>query len=57
MRSGGVGYLLKDRVANVGDFLDAITRVAGLPRVIIVRRDALGGGGLGKTGPHDRQGH
>jgi len=28
MRSGGVGYLLKDRVANVGDFLDAIARVA-----------------------------
>jgi DNA-binding NarL/FixJ family response regulator len=28
MRSGGVGYLLKDRVANVGDFVDAITRVA-----------------------------
>ncbi|MGH3177340.1 MAG: response regulator, partial [Streptosporangiaceae bacterium] len=28
MRSGGVGYLLKDRVANVSDFLDAIARVA-----------------------------
>ena len=27
-RSGGVGYLLKDRVANVGEFIDAITRVA-----------------------------
>ncbi len=25
---GGVGYLLKDRVADVGDFIDAITRVA-----------------------------
>ncbi|MEJ2886971.1 response regulator transcription factor [Actinomycetospora aeridis] len=25
---GGVGYLLKDRVADVGDFLDAIARVA-----------------------------
>jgi len=24
----GVGYLLKDRVADVGDFLDALTRVA-----------------------------
>jgi DNA-binding NarL/FixJ family response regulator len=24
----GVGYLLKDRVADVGDFVDAITRVA-----------------------------
>src|SRR6185437_10715080 len=28
MFSGGVGYLLKDRVANVGEFIDAITRVA-----------------------------
>ncbi len=26
--AGGVGYLLKDRVANVGEFIDAITRVA-----------------------------
>jgi len=25
----GVGYLLKDRVADVGEFLDALTRVAG----------------------------
>ncbi|WP_162605528.1 response regulator transcription factor [Jiangella ureilytica] len=25
----GVGYLLKDRVAHVGDFLDALDRVAG----------------------------
>src|SRR5215831_18148850 len=28
MRPGGVGYLLKDRVANVGEFIDAIDRVA-----------------------------
>jgi DNA-binding NarL/FixJ family response regulator len=27
-RSGGVGYLLKDRVANVAEFADAITRIA-----------------------------
>ncbi|MEE6311113.1 response regulator transcription factor [Plantactinospora veratri] len=26
-QSGGVGYLLKDRVAQVGEFLDALTRV------------------------------
>ncbi|TDQ53144.1 LuxR C-terminal-related transcriptional regulator [Actinorugispora endophytica] len=26
---GGVGYLLKDRVARVGDFVDALNRVAG----------------------------
>ena len=28
-RCDGVGYLLKERVADVGDFLDALTRVAG----------------------------
>ncbi len=28
-RSAGVGYLLKDRVADVGDFVDALARVAG----------------------------
>ncbi len=27
-RSAGVGYLLKDRVADVGDFIDALARVA-----------------------------
>jgi DNA-binding NarL/FixJ family response regulator len=27
-RNGGVGYLLKDRVANIGQFLDAVHRVA-----------------------------
>jgi DNA-binding NarL/FixJ family response regulator len=27
-RSGGVGYLLKDRVTNVGEFVDALRRVA-----------------------------
>src|SRR5205823_3308388 len=27
-RAGGVGYLLKDRVAEVSDFLDALRRVA-----------------------------
>jgi DNA-binding NarL/FixJ family response regulator len=27
-RSGGVGYLLKDRVTNVGEFVDAVRRVA-----------------------------
>jgi DNA-binding NarL/FixJ family response regulator len=26
---GGVGYLLKDRVSDVGDFVDAVRRVAG----------------------------
>jgi DNA-binding NarL/FixJ family response regulator len=28
MRSAGVGYLLKDRVANVAEFTDAIARIA-----------------------------
>jgi DNA-binding NarL/FixJ family response regulator len=28
-RRGGVGYLLKDRVAEIADFLDALARVAG----------------------------
>lgn len=28
-RNGGVGYLLKDRVANVGQFIDAVRQVAG----------------------------
>ncbi len=28
-RAGAVGYLLKDRVAEVADFLDALARVAG----------------------------
>jgi DNA-binding NarL/FixJ family response regulator len=28
MSTGGVGYLLKDRVANVADFTDAIVRIA-----------------------------
>ncbi|WP_432991664.1 LuxR C-terminal-related transcriptional regulator [Dactylosporangium sp. CA-233914] len=26
---GGVGYLLKDRVSNIGEFIDAVRRVAG----------------------------
>ncbi|WP_432827222.1 LuxR C-terminal-related transcriptional regulator [Dactylosporangium sp. CA-092794] len=26
---GGVGYLLKDRVSNIGEFIDAVERVAG----------------------------
>jgi DNA-binding NarL/FixJ family response regulator len=28
-RAGGVGYLLKDRIANVAQFVDAVRRVAG----------------------------
>ena len=51
---GGVGYLLKDRVADVREFVDALTRVAGGgtaldPEVVAQllgasgRTDALGG--------------
>lgn len=47
--SGGVGYLLKDRVSDVGEFVDAVRRVAGGgtamdPEVIsqlLVRREPL----------------
>ena len=53
-RAGGVGYLLKDRVAEVSDFLDALRRVAEGETVLdpeVVsqlfsatrRTDALGG--------------
>jgi DNA-binding NarL/FixJ family response regulator len=57
----GVGYLLKDRVADVSDFIDAITRVAAggtvLDPEVVARllnagrhRDALG-----KLTPRERQ--
>jgi DNA-binding NarL/FixJ family response regulator len=47
---GGVGYLLKDRVANVSQFIDAVRRVAGGgtamdPEVVsqlLARREPLG---------------
>jgi DNA-binding NarL/FixJ family response regulator len=29
VRAGGIGYLLKDRVSNVAQFVDAVRRVAG----------------------------
>jgi DNA-binding NarL/FixJ family response regulator len=49
-RTGGVGYLLKDRVSNVGQFVDAVRRVAGGgtvmdPEVVsqlLARREPLG---------------
>ncbi len=49
-RHGGVGYLLKDRVSNVGQFVDAVRRVAGGgtvmdPEVVsqlLARREPLG---------------
>jgi DNA-binding NarL/FixJ family response regulator len=43
--SGGVGYLLKDRVARVAEFLDALDRVAGGAAVLdpLVRAQVLAG--------------
>ncbi len=49
-RNGGVGYLLKDRVSDVGQFVDAVRRVAGGgtamdPEVVsqlLARREPLG---------------
>ena len=49
-RTGGVGYLLKDRVSNVAQFVDAVRRVAGGgtamdPEVVsqlLARREPLG---------------
>jgi DNA-binding NarL/FixJ family response regulator len=45
----GVGYLLKDRVADVSDFIDALTRVAGGGTVLDpeVVRQLLGAGSRG----------
>jgi DNA-binding NarL/FixJ family response regulator len=49
---GGVGYLLKDRVADVGDFVDALRRVAGggsavdpevVAQLLVRRADPLSG--------------
>jgi DNA-binding NarL/FixJ family response regulator len=48
--SGGVGYLLKDRVADVTEFVDAVERVAGggcvidpqvVGKLLALRRDPL----------------
>jgi DNA-binding NarL/FixJ family response regulator len=48
-RPAGVGYLLKDRVADVSDFIDALTRVAGGGTVLDpeVVRQLLGAGSRG----------
>jgi DNA-binding NarL/FixJ family response regulator len=56
----GVGYLLKDRVADVADFVDAVTRVAGggtaldpevVRQLLGARRDAYG---LAELTPRER---
>jgi DNA-binding NarL/FixJ family response regulator len=59
--SGGVGYLLKDRVAYVSDFIDAITRVADGGTVLdpeVVRNlvsTGRRGGGLAALTPRERE--
>jgi DNA-binding NarL/FixJ family response regulator len=57
----GVGYLLKDRVADVSDFIDAITRVAAGGTVLdpeVVRhllRASRRGGTLASLTPRERE--
>jgi DNA-binding NarL/FixJ family response regulator len=59
--SGGVGYLLKDRVARVQEFLDALARVAEGGTVLdprVVARLLAGGprgGALGSLTPRERE--
>jgi DNA-binding NarL/FixJ family response regulator len=59
--TGGVGYLLKDRVADVADFIDALTRVAagGTALDPDVVGHLLGAGsrahGLTKLTPRERE--
>jgi DNA-binding NarL/FixJ family response regulator len=60
--AGGVGYLLKDRVADVSEFIDALTRVASGATVLdpdVVTQ--LLAAGRPETGPLDdlteREGH
>jgi DNA-binding NarL/FixJ family response regulator len=57
---GGVGYLLKDRVADVSDFIDAITRVARGGTVLdpeVVRQllNASRGDALAALTPRERE--
>jgi DNA-binding NarL/FixJ family response regulator len=61
---GGVGYLLKERVSEVGSFMDAVRRVAGggtaLDREVVSelvkRRTGVGAGdALGSLTPRERE--
>ena len=59
-RRGGVGYLLKDRVADIADFLDALARVAGGgtvldPEVIAQLVARRGRGPLDALTPRERE--
>ncbi|MCM3882757.1 response regulator transcription factor [Frankia sp. R82] len=59
--SGGIGYLLKDRVGRIGEFLDALERVAGGatvldPQVIVRLLDGRRGGrALASLTPRERE--
>jgi DNA-binding NarL/FixJ family response regulator len=61
--AGGVGYLLKERVGDVQDFLEAVTRVAGggtaLDREVIAEllqaRSTQGGARLEALTPRERE--
>jgi DNA-binding NarL/FixJ family response regulator len=59
-RSAGVGYLLKDRIADVSEFLDALTRVAAGgtvldPDVVSQLLRASQRGGVGELTPRERE--
>ena len=58
--AGGVGYLLKDRVADVADFLDAVARVAAGqtvldPEVVTQLMGASRDSGLDRLTPRERE--
>ncbi|WP_130416694.1 response regulator transcription factor [Xylanimonas ulmi] len=60
--AGGIGYLLKDRVADVSDFLDALDRVAGGQTVLdpevvtqLMGASAAGDAGLARLTPRERE--
>lgn len=57
-QAGGLGYLLKDRVADVEDFLDALGRVAGGGTVIdpeVVAQLLVRSSGLDLLSPRERE--
>lgn len=60
--AGGVGYLLKDRVADVRDFLDGLARVADGQTVLdpevvtqLMGATAQGDAGLARLTPRERE--
>ncbi len=60
--AGGVGYLLKDRVAEVRDFLDAVRRVAAGQTVLdpevvtqLMGTTAAADPGIGRLTPRERE--